>query len=361
MDSYDGALRVTVNIANELSKFYVVNFVSFIKSKSFYKIDDSIEVFYVNFDSRNLRKIIIKAIYKLYKFYMNRKVDIVISPSRLYLYFLYLANIFSNRKLIYHNHFSLEQRFIEEKTEKKKMRRIIYYLNYLVERNVDKIVVLTQGEMECYLRHGFSRDKLAVIHNWLDPILMTDYPKGNYSEISKSIITVGRIDYQKGYEYLIEVAEIVFSKHPEWIWEIYGDGNETYKNELLSKIREKGLEKNILFKGITKNIYDIYKDYSFLVMTSRFEGLPTVLLEAKANLLPLISFNCNTGPSDIIRDGIDGYLIEPFDVNDMAQKICFLIEHSDVRRKFSNNARGNLGKFSKDTILKCWQGLIESL
>ena len=93
-------------------------------------------------------------------------------------------------------------------------------------------------------------------------------------------------------------------------------------------------------------------------MTSRREGLGMVLLEAKAKKLPLVSFDIHAGPSDIIRDGIDGYLVPPFDTDAMAEKICYLIEHPEARKDFSNHAYGNIDKFRKETILEKWKKLI---
>jgi len=86
-----------------------------------------------------------------------------------------------------------------------------------------------------------------------------------------------------------------------------------------------------------------------------------VLLEGKAKNLPLVSFDIDSGPSDIIRDGVDGFLVPPFDTQAMADKICLLIEDVELRKRFSANARGNLDKFSKDRIMKQWVELIESM
>lgn len=93
-------------------------------------------------------------------------------------------------------------------------------------------------------------------------------------------------------------------------------------------------------------------------MTSRYEGLPMVLLEAKANKLPIVSFDIDSGPSDIIRNNLDGYLIEPFDVEEMANKVNFLIESPEKRKIFSANSDVNLEKFSKKNIMNKWLNLI---
>ena len=96
-------------------------------------------------------------------------------------------------------------------------------------------------------------------------------------------------------------------------------------------------------------------------MTSRYEGLPMVLLEAKANKLPIVSFDCETGPSEIVRNDIDGYLVESGNVEALAEKIMLLIERADIRKRFSEHSQENLGKFSKSEIMKQWYALIESM
>ena len=83
-----------------------------------------------------------------------------------------------------------------------------------------------------------------------------------------------------------------------------------------------------------------------------------VLLEAKAKKLPSVSFDIHSGPSDIIRDGVDGYLVKPFDVDEMAEKISELIESPALRQQFSDAAWGNLNQFRKETIISQWIELI---
>ena len=112
---------------------------------------------------------------------------------------------------------------------------------------------------------------------------------------------------------------------------------------------------------MVRNINNIYPKHSIYVMTSYFEGLPLVLLEAKKFKLPIVSFNCPTGPSEIVRHGINGFIIDNFNVNEMANKICDLIENEKLRWEFSCNANLDVDKFSKDVILEKWMKLIEDL
>ena len=106
---------------------------------------------------------------------------------------------------------------------------------------------------------------------------------------------------------------------------------------------------------------DEYKNAAIYVMTSLQEGLPMVLLEAKSNTLPLISFDIQTGPGEIICDGVNGYLIPAYDIKAMAEKICELIEDEKKRLKFSTNAQLDIEKFSKEVIIKKWEDVINKI
>lgn len=86
-----------------------------------------------------------------------------------------------------------------------------------------------------------------------------------------------------------------------------------------------------------------------------------VLLEAKAYRLPIVSFDIETGPDEIVDDGVNGYLIEPYNVEEMADRICELIEKPELRKQFSDNAYIGIEKFDKNKIAEKWISVLESL
>ena len=96
-------------------------------------------------------------------------------------------------------------------------------------------------------------------------------------------------------------------------------------------------------------------------MSSRFEGFGMVLLEAMACGIPCIAFNCPYGPSDIINDNTDGFLVKHFDCDAMAEKICFLIENPNLRKKMGEQARNNVLRYNKDEVMKKWTSLFDKL
>src|SRR5690606_23651864 len=112
----------------------------------------------------------------------------------------------------------------------------------------------------------------------------------------------------------------VFEKHPEWELHFYGKEN-------LEFLDTRNLKYNIYFFPLVRNIVEKYLASSFYVMSSRFEGFGMVLIEAMEYGLPCVSFNCDYGPSDIISDGIDGFLVEKENTDALAEKILYLIEN----------------------------------
>ena len=153
--------------------------------------------------------------------------------------------------------------------------------------------------------------------------------------------------------------DIVLKKHPDCKWIICGEGEE--RESLENKIRKYSLEQNLILQGNVKNIEDYYRKSAMFVLTSRAEGFGLVLTEAKKEGLPCVSFRCPAGPNEIIFDGVNGYLIDCFDVKAMAEKVNQLIENQDIRKRFSDNSMVGTEKFNIDKISEQWMELIEQI
>jgi glycosyltransferase involved in cell wall biosynthesis len=168
---------------------------------------------------------------------------------------------------------------------------------------------------------------------------------------------VGHLDENKGYHRAVEVAAQILPKHPDWKWIICGEGPE--RNRLETMLAKAGLQEQMKLLGLVTDMDSMYAQAAILVMTSEMEGLPMVLLEGKAHGLPLVAFDIMTGPSDIIDDGINGYLTEPFDTDAMAQKLETLMTDHALRLKMSENAAVGMDKFLEETILHAWETLLK--
>lgn len=219
--------------------------------------------------------------------------------------------------------------------------------------SADAYVVLTERDRNNFIRHFRIKTKLEQIYNMAKP-----QGEHLYDMDSKIIVSVGHLRKIKNFIVIPDIAKIVFSRHPDWQWKIYGDIKGEEYAAVKGKVDMYNLQNHVIFCGRCNDMEAAYQEASMYVMTSLQEGLPMVLLEAKTNKLPLISFDIETGPDEIIQDGVNGYLIQPYDTEIMADKICRLIENNDLRKKFSNNVILDLEKFSHKKILKQWNDLI---
>lgn len=222
----------------------------------------------------------------------------------------------------------------------------------LLVKEYDKTILLTEED----LKNWKNKLNMEVIPNSIPNI-----PFGVSNCENKKVISVGRLDGQKGYDRLIEVWKIVKSKAKtsEWILEIYGEGID--RNLIEKKIKDYDLQSSIFLKGITNKIEEKYQESSIYIMTSRYEGFGMVLIEAMAFGLPVISFDCLSGPSDIIKNGVDGYLVENGNIEKMAERIHYLMRNKIIRKQMGKNARKNIERFSNEIVMKSWKELFEKL
>ncbi|WP_321332109.1 glycosyltransferase family 4 protein [uncultured Bacteroides sp.] len=216
-------------------------------------------------------------------------------------------------------------------------------------RKFDGLVVLTHEDAQ-----RWQKIKQATVI----PNALPFYPEQSSNCKEKKIISVGRIAEQKGYDLLLEAWEIVIEKHPDWSIYIYGDGE--LQEELSNAIDHKKLDESFKIVAPTKNIISKYLESSFYVMSSRFEGFGMVLIEAMSCGLPCVSFNCPSGPSEIISDKEDGLLIENGNIEKLANGICFLIENEQTRIDWGQNARKNVKRFLPENVMLEWKRYFES-
>lgn len=219
----------------------------------------------------------------------------------------------------------------------------------------DKIVVLTKAAEEYYKETLRTKTKrLIQIYN---PIGKDVAQQKEYSVETKRILSVGRLTYQKNFQLLVQIAAQVLPDFPEWKWEICGEGEDRKGLEAL--IAENHLERQLLLQGQVVNMYEKYHEYAFLVMTSRYEGFPMSLIEASANSLPLLAFDVPTGPSEIIVDGKNGFLVNCHENKRMVACIRELMENQELRKSMANHSYSLSSRFGINNIMDQWRELCE--
>ena len=223
----------------------------------------------------------------------------------------------------------------------------------------DRFVTLTEADQREYIRqYPKYKAKISYIYNWID---LDDYRRRRpYNKNSHRILTICRLDRVKGIERSIEAAKYLRAKYPDWTWEVYGMGDENYRKDLEKKIQDNVLP-NFYLKGYCSDVVSLLEDAALYICTSYFEGLQISLLEAKALHIPIISFDCKKGPSEIIEDGVNGELIPNGDIPSLVASLDKMMQSQEQREAYSLHAHSNIDKFSKESILKKWMELLDQV
>ena len=219
-------------------------------------------------------------------------------------------------------------------------------------RQYDRIIVLTYEDKESHWK-GYKN--VSVIPN---PISFSDIAANNTLE-GKKVIAIGRLNAQKNFSSLIRSYRMVAQKHPDWILEIYGDGEQKY--DLLQLIDQFDFRKQVYLRGFTSEVQRELLNASCFVLSSDFEGLPLVMLEAMSCGLPVVSYACPCGPKDIISEGVDGFLVPVNDEQGLADRICRLIENEEMRKAMGKAARLKAEQYRIEKIIPMWMDLFNQL
>ena len=308
---------------------------------------------------RGIRKYIERIrMLKSFKDNLQQVVDIekpnyIITTTYLHYCYNTIPKIKTNAKLLIESHISSAIYKYEKRTIWGKILNYFEYCNLKKQiEKFDVLVTLTQGDAEEWSRVA---NKIKVIPN-----LVTYYPIELPPKQTKHrIISVGRLHNQKGYDMLIKAFSLISSRCLEWNVELFGEGD--LRNYLNSKIIEYGLENRIRINNPSSNIYREYLNSDFFVMSSRYEGLPLVLIEAMSCGIPCVSFRCKYGPEDIITTNHDGILVENGNVNDLADKILWMCNHEKERIEMGNEARITAKKYCEEEIMPLWEELFSTL
>lgn len=221
-----------------------------------------------------------------------------------------------------------------------------------IVRRFDKFVVLSQEDKGYW---GKMRN-LKVIPN--AALFMAE----NYSDVSRHrVIAVGRLDYQKGFDRLIEAWRIIHQHEDckDWTLDIFGQGE--WKERLQDMIEACGLQDCVKLNAPTKQIGREYANSSMLVMSSNYEGFPMVMIEAMACGLPAVSFDFKCGPKDIIQHGVNGLLVKNGDIQGLADVMMHLMADEQLRQRMSAEARKVVETYSEEVVMRKWLELFDEV
>lgn len=342
-----GTERVSAMIANALAsqKKYRILFLSLTEQGDslFYPLNDGIEHYALGDKWITPGPGYLKVIPKLRRFLKERQVDVIIDID-IVLDILSLLAVKGGlpTKVISWEHFNFQYE------NSVLYRRLIR--NYSVKRT-DYIITLTKRDEESYRNNLKRQERIKTIYN---PVECVSTEKE--CEREKWIITAGNLIHRKGIDFLAQIAPGVLKKHEDWKWLVLGDGE---LRGLLEEVQAReDLKERLILPGRVQNVSEYMKKAQIFVLTSRAEGLPMVLLEAKTWRLPSVSFDIMTGPSEIIENERNGFLVAPYDCEEMADRIGQLIENEPLRKKFRENTAYGMEKFQMESILRQWNEII---
>jgi len=235
------------------------------------------------------------------------------------------------------------------------------FLRWLIYPLANNIVMLTDDGL-AWLSEKIPNAVGTVIANPVGYPLQASYPRIMPSMIvnpnRRIILSVGRLTHEKGFDRLIEAMSLVFKTDCDWDLVIVGEGQERQK--LHEKVTSFGLNGRIFLPGTAGNMADWYHAAEIYVLTSRFEGFPNALCEAMAHGCAVVSYDCLTGPRDIIDDEVNGLLVREGDILALSFAIQRLISADDLRKKIGNAARNVAIDYSIKSISERWEKLFRS-
>lgn len=223
----------------------------------------------------------------------------------------------------------------------------IKFIKVLALRWYKNVVVLTDIDQSKLNSYGVNSIKIS------NPIKYNFFLK---NKRSYSALAVGRLSYQKGFDKLLDIWSDFLPNNPDWILNLAGDG------ELMSELKKKAdilnIQHSINFLGKVDNLDELYSYSDCLLMTSRYEGLPMVLLEAKSWSLPVIAYDCPTGPREIIKNNVDGFLVENNNKLAYVEKMNLIANDDSIFFRLSEGTKETYLEFDGDIIKTQWLNLI---
>ncbi|MGE6795701.1 glycosyltransferase family 4 protein [Psychrobacter okhotskensis] len=223
----------------------------------------------------------------------------------------------------------------------------------LAARYCDSVVTLTERDKEYWLKGTQHKSQITAIANPC-PFPVQEYIKEKNTKI---VLAVGRLTHIKGFDMLLEAWIQVNEVMPEWVLKIVGEGEDRAK--LTDFIKKNKLTDSVELVGNTNDVSQYYKEAEIFCLSSRFEGFPMVLLETLAFGLPVVSFDCDTGPAEILED-TGSILVAKNDVSELATSLIKLMSNEKQRKTIGLRSKEKAEEYQPENIINQWVELLDS-
>ena len=219
------------------------------------------------------------------------------------------------------------------------------WLYPLMERRADVVVCLTNGDAQNYTKAR----KVVVIPNFAVTSHTPSCERGN------RCLFVGRLCTEKDPLRLLHLWKEIVGRHSDWQLDICGEGE--LGKEVRAEIERLSIGGSVKMHGQLSDVSKMYAQSAMLLLCSRTEGLPMVLIEAMRSGLPVVSTDCPYGPADIIEDGENGFLVSQDDDAAFVKAVSMMIENQTMRKRMGEKALEMSARFSKEAIINRWKEL----
>ena len=348
LHGFGGAERQITTLANQLvKKNNEVHLIIIAEDKRFYEIDSRIHIHslleaekgHTIFRILNRRKLLLRKLKDL-------KCDVIINFNLQSAYLLALSNKKGIGKILY-----------SERTNPgdQKYKGFLGLLRWMSKHRIDAYVFQTKGAQE------YFNDTYIIKNSTVIPNACFYKKDSSYAyKREKRIVSVGRLSEQKNQKILIEAFSILSKKHPDYILELYGEGELQSKLEHLSK--KLGIENKVVFKGTTSDIRTSISNASLFVLSSNYEGIPNALIEAMASGLPCISTDCKPGGARaLITSGYDGLITPIEEVASLASAMEYMINNPKESERMALNATKIVDRLAPEKIYDMWERYLENI
>lgn len=344
MAKLGGTERSASIIMNGLAEFDDICLIEVCsKGASAFPLKNSIDKVSLFKSERSLISSYIPYVHKLYKVIKDFQLDVlVIVESKHALYGVPAAKIAGIRCIVWeHFNFNVDLG--------KKKRRIA---RSIAAKYADDIVVLTNRDRQIWKEKTDTHARIVTIPN-----AIPDIGDIRYNKNAKTVVAIGRLTFQKGFDHLLLIWDALKKdrRAKDWTLKIVGDGPAAHDLQCDS-LRIPNVE----FLPPQKDVTSIYEDAGIVALTSRYEGLPMVLLEAASIGIPIVAYDCETGPSEIVEDNKTGYLVKFCDMDGFVERLLNLMGSDNLRETFSHNAKESALKFAQAPILNKWRKMLEN-
>lgn len=348
LNNSGGTERVSTSVANALAQkgFHVLMLNLWEGDKPFFNLNENIENHQLYSQRVSFAKHYLQIVLKLRRFLKEHKVDTLIVVESMLSLFSLPAKIGLNINHITWEHFNYNV------TLGKKSRVLARHLSRLFS---DKIVTLTEADKQIWEKKTIGKAQLIAISN------PSPYPvfENTPTQENKTALAVGRLTYQKGFDLLIQAWKLVQedTQFSDWKLNIVGEGED--KNLLEKLIFDLDLSDSVNIHPFSNTISEFYKSSSIYALSSRFEGLGMVLMEAQSFGLPAVSFDCEFGPREIIDNEKSGFLCKTEDIEDLALKLeKIMVLSKEEYNNMVTSAKNSAEKFSLEQIMHKWERII---